>query len=75
MRGCYYNDGKTRTYMLFNEVSGFVSEFSAGTDRGPMAGSYVNPIATNWRTGSWPEITKSHATRLKADLALVRGTK
>lgn len=73
VKGAFYKkDSNTVVYMLFNEVSGFVSEFGAGTNNGKMSGAYVNPLATNWGTGSWPEITKSHADAIKRDLAKVR---
>lgn len=75
MKGATYldRDGK-RKYMLFNEVSGFCSEFGSGS-ASPLAGSYINPMAQNWKTGSWPTITASHAEALKRDLAMIRGTK
>ncbi|WRS30610.1 hypothetical protein U6G28_02670 [Actinomycetaceae bacterium MB13-C1-2] len=74
LRGLTYTtaDGKSRMYMLFNPVSGFYSEFSNGAGRGPMPGSYINPIAQNWETKSWPTVTAAHAARLKADLDKVR---
>lgn len=75
MKGCTYTtkDGR-RVYMLFNEQSGFCSEFGSGTKE-PMSGSYINPLAQNWGTNSWPTITETHAAALKRDLALVRGSK
>lgn len=73
MRGLFYDvNPKTRKYMLFNENSGFYSEFSAGTNRGNMSGSYVNSLAKNWDTSSWPQVTPGHATALKKDLDRVR---
>ncbi len=74
LRGLTYTtaDGKSRMYMLFNPTSGFYSEFSNGAGNGPMAGSYINPIAQNWETNSWPTVTASHAARIKADLDKVR---
>lgn len=72
MHGCTYmgDDGKKK-YMLFNENSGFYSEFGQGNAT-PMPGSYVNPIAQNWGTKSWPTITASHAAAIKRDLDKVR---
>ena len=74
MKGLTYtkDSGKTRVYMLFNDVSGFYSEFGAGTGNGPMPGTYVNPLAQNWKTGSWPTVTESHANALKHDLDKIR---
>lgn len=72
MHGCTYtgDDGKKK-YLLFNENSGFYSEFgSGGAD--PMPGSYINPIAQNWQTKSWPTITAGHAAAIKRDLDKVR---
>ena len=74
MKGLTYTTdaGKTRIYMLFNEVSGFYSEFSNGAGKGSMGGEYVNPLAQNWKTGSWPTVTEGHAAALKRSLDAVR---
>ena len=76
MHGCWYHpnpkDKNTRIYLLFNEVSGFYHEFSNGTGRGALSSGYVNPIAKNWDTGAWPEITAAHAKAVKHGCDLVR---
>ena len=74
MKGLTYtiDAGKTRIYMLFNEVSGFYSEFSNGAGKGSMGGEYINPLAQNWKTGSWPTVTEGHAAALKRSLDAVR---
>ena len=74
MKGLTYTTdaGKTRIYMLFNEVSGFYSEFSNGAGKGSMGGEYINPLAQNWKTGSWPTVTEGHAAALKRSLDAVR---
>lgn len=73
MRGCYYKkDRRTVIYLVFDSRSGFWHEFSNGAGRGPLSGGYVNPIAKNWDTGSWPQVTEAHARVLKAHLDLVR---
>ena len=74
MKGLTYTKdaGKTRVYMLFNEVSGFYSEFGSGTGKGSMGGEYINPLAQNWKTGSWPTVTEAHAAVLKRSLDAVR---
>lgn len=76
MHGCWYytypNDKRTITYMLFNEASGFYHEFSNGKNRGALSGGYVNPIAKNWDTGSWPQVTVGHAKAIKHGCDLVR---
>ena len=74
MKGLTYTKdaGKTRIYMLFNEVSGFYSEFGSGTGKGSMGGEYINPLAQNWKTGSWPTVTEGHAAALKRSLDAVR---
>lgn len=69
MKGARYvraADKKT-VYVLFNEGSGFYSEHTTGA-----GGDYNNPLARNWETGSWPEISESHAGALQRNLALVR---
>lgn len=66
--GAYYkraSDGAT-VYMLFNENSGFYSEYIGG------GGSYNNPIAQHWGTGSYVSITESHASAIKRDLNAVQ---
>lgn len=70
----YYTDKskKTISYMLVNFGSGFVSEYGNGTGNGPMSGAYNNPIAAAAGTGSYAQITESHARALKASLADVR---
>ena len=76
MHGCWYHpnskDKNTRVYLLFNEVSGFYHEFSNGTGRGALSAGYVNPIAKNWDTKAWPEITAGHAKAVKHGCDLVR---
>ncbi|WP_130864642.1 hypothetical protein [Acidipropionibacterium timonense] len=72
MHGCYYRDGKTVIYLIFDAASGWWHEFGHGKGGGPMSASYVNPIASGWGTGSWPEITPSHASVIKASLDRVR---
>ena len=74
MKGLTYTTdaGKTRIYMLFNEVSGFYSEFGSGAGKGSMGGEYINPLAQNWKTGSWPTVTEGHAAALKRSLDAVR---
>lgn len=73
IRGFYYPAGRNYyIYVLFNPVSGWYSKFSNGAGRGKMSGDYVNPIARNWETGSWPLITKSHAEAIMRDLDAVR---
>lgn len=73
MRGCYYHtNSRTTIYLLFNEQSGFYHEFSKGDNAGPLSAGYVNPIAQNWNTGAWPEITAGHAGVLKSALDDVR---
>ncbi len=70
MKGAHYkNKAGTTVYMLFNEISGFYVEHS-GVD----GGKYNNPIAQNWDTGSWPEITEAHAIVIKRSLDAVRRT-
>ena len=68
MRGCNYqreSDGAL-VRLLFNEESGWYHEFLADS------GDYVNPLATNWETNSWPTITESHARVLKTALDKVQ---
>lgn len=73
IRGFYYQTGPNYyVYVLFNPVSGWYSKFSNGAGRGKMSGDYVNPIARNWETGSWPHITKSHAEAIMRDLDTIR---
>lgn len=69
MKGAAYPDGSKTIYILFNEVSGFYVEHS-----GVNGKTYNNPIAQNWDTGSWPTITKAHATVIKRSLDAVRRT-
>lgn len=72
MKGLYYHaENGAWMYMLFNEASGFYSEFSNGPT-GKMPGAYVNGIAKNWDTKSWPQVTPGHARALKRSLDLVR---
>lgn len=73
IRGFHYKAGANYyIYVLFNPVSGWYSKFSNGKGRGKMSGNYVNPIARNWETGSWPLITKGHAEAIMRDLDAVR---
>lgn len=74
MKGLTYTKdaGKTRIYMLFNEVSGFYNEFGNGVGKGSIGGEYINPLAQNWKTGSWPTVTEGHAAALKRSLDAVR---
>lgn len=67
MKGATYTrkDG-TAVCILFNEVSGFYSEHTGA------GGTYNNPLAQAWETGSWPTISESHARALKASLDLVK---
>ena len=37
-----------------------------------MSAGYVNPIAKNWGTKAWPEITAGHAKAVKHGCDLVR---
>lgn len=69
MKGLRYTraSDKREVYMIFNEVSGFYSEHTTGG-----GGPYNNPLATHWRTGSWPTITENHAAALKRNLDKVR---
>lgn len=70
LKGAHYkNKAGTSIYMLFNEVSGFYVEHS-GVD-GP---TYNNPIAQNWGTNTWPEITEGHAVVIKRSLDAIRRT-
>lgn len=65
MKGAYYtrsSDGAT-VHLLFNEASGFMSEFIGGN------GGYNNAIATYWETNPWAPITESHAGAIKRSLA------
>lgn len=71
MKVAYYKSGNKWTYLVFNEVSGFYSEYSAGPS-GKMPAAYNNAIARNWNTGTYVEITASHAGALKKSLDLVR---
>lgn len=73
IRGFFYKAGSNWfIYVLFNPVSGWYSKFSNGKGRGRMDGNYVNPIARNWETKSWPLITKAHAEAIMRDLDKVR---
>lgn len=70
LKGAHYtNKAGTSVYILFNEVSGFYVEHS-GVD----GGTYNNPIARDWGTGSWPVITEGHAVVIKRSLDAVRRT-
>lgn len=73
MKGAVYKkrDGNY-VYLLFNDVSGFYSEFGYGSKGKKMPGNYVNPIAENWDTNSWPTISESHANEIKRSLDKVR---
>lgn len=68
----YKPDSKTVVYLVFNETSGFYSEYSAGAGNGPMPADYNNRLAKNWQTGSFVEITAGHAAQIKKDLDKVR---
>lgn len=68
----YSKGGNTWVYLVFNELSGFYSEYSAGTGAGKMPSDYNNRIAKNWRTGSYVEITAAHAAALKRSLDATR---
>lgn len=74
MKGCSYKrtSDNTIVHMLFNEVSGFYQEFHAGVGKQGMGAGYNNPIAQNWKTGSWPTITEAHAKSIKENLIKVR---
>lgn len=68
MKGAHYkNKAGTVVYILFNEVSGFYVEHSGVDGR-----TYNNPIALNWDTNSWPEITEAHAVVIKRALDALR---
>lgn len=69
MKGAHYKRNNKSVFLLFNEVSGFYVEHSGVDGR-----TYNNPIAQNWGTGSWPEITESHATVIKRSLDAIRRT-
>lgn len=64
MRGATYTraSDNVKVRLLFNETSGWYSEVSQ------IEGDYVNSIANNWETNSWPDITESHANAIKRDL-------
>lgn len=71
--GIYWNsDPKTVIYAICNPVSGFWTQWSAGTGKGAMSGSYNNALAASFRTGSFAYLSKSHAEAIKRDCAAVR---
>jgi murein DD-endopeptidase MepM/ murein hydrolase activator NlpD len=65
MKGMYYTraSDNVTVYVLFNEESGWYSEYTTGNP-----GGYNNPIAQNWETNSWPSVTESHAKAIKKSL-------
>lgn len=67
--GIYYTRARDKKMVtaLVNLGSGFYSEWTSS-----HGGTYNNPIAVAFETGSFVEVTESHANALKADLALVR---
>ncbi|WP_250504827.1 N-acetylmuramoyl-L-alanine amidase [Bowdeniella massiliensis] len=70
--GIYTNraDG-TRVYAILNPASGFFHKFTGGTGK-TLAGTYVNPLAAAFDTGSWPFVTQSHMDVIEEACALVR---
>lgn len=62
----YTRADKVTVYALINPVSGFYTEWS-GVD-----GTYNNPLAIAFETGSFAKVTESHAKNLKASCAEVR---
>lgn len=69
--GIYYKraaDG-AEVFALINPVSGFYSEWTLGPNAD--TGSYNNPIAAGFDTGSFVPVTESHAAALKAAAAAV----
>lgn len=60
-------DGKT-VYAILNPVSGF---FAKHTTR--SSGSYNNPLAGAFDTGSWVPVTESHAKVIESACKAVRG--
>ena len=70
--GIYTNraDG-TRVYAILNPTSGFFHKFTGGTGK-TLAGTYVNPLAAAFDTGSWPFVTQSHMDVIEEACALVR---
>lgn len=75
--GFYYekDGGKTVINVIANTVSGFYSEYSAGTGKGALSGAYNNPLAATLGTGSFAKITESHAAEIKRACAEVRAAR
>jgi len=69
----WYKSGKnTYTYMGFNTESGWVHEFSNGSEAGSMPGTYTAGFQKALDAPAWTEITAGHATVIKNALAAVR---
>lgn len=59
-------------YAIVDTVSGLFTEWSAGGGAGKMPGSYNNPLAGTFKTGSFAEVTPSHYDAIKASAKAVR---
>lgn len=59
------NGKVSRVYLIFNTVSGWYHEYSNGPGNGPMNKSYNNPLAATLKTGSYAQVTESHARVIK----------
>lgn len=64
--GIYFKRNSVDVFALINPGSGFYSEWS-GVD-----GTYNNPLAVGFDTGSFVKVTESHARNLAASAAQVR---
>lgn len=67
--GFYYPSSvapNTFVNLIVNTGSGFYHEYGNGGGAGPTSGTYNNPVAAAFDTGSFAQITESHARVIKA---------